>query len=188
MSKKRTAEKEERAEEEEEEERDCLVTQLEVTPAGKTKWKILFLYFHTDGHWQWLEERERGRKSDREGANKKCVSFWHDLWTTTITYSSIQTKVKKGLKYLRAIQVNFFSWNFKQHQCAMELLLLEYHRTGARRTAQEPRHEEIRIIHPCSSLDMCCRSGSSRDDGYFWTSTALQSSLRHTSVSNQPCQ
>ena len=40
-------------------------------------------------------------KREREGkarAKKVYVSFWHDLSATTITYSSIQTKVKKELK------------------------------------------------------------------------------------------
>ncbi len=37
----------------------CLVTQLEVKPKGNAKWKTLFLYFHTDGHWQWLKEKKK---------------------------------------------------------------------------------------------------------------------------------
>jgi hypothetical protein len=65
----------------------CLVTQLEAKPKGNAKWKTLFLYFHTDGHWQWLEEKKKS----------VCVSFWHDLYATTITYSRIQIE-KKVLK------------------------------------------------------------------------------------------
>jgi hypothetical protein len=65
----------------------------------------LFRDFHTGDHWQWLDEWEREKKE-----RSIYVSFWHDLYATTITYSQIQIEKKeKSIQITSGNTTEFFS-------------------------------------------------------------------------------